>query len=135
MSDFIKELFSLLFSLGLAVIAVLYLLKMKRVSDAIDSVADARVIKVLNLGRGTNGKEQYAITYQVLIDEPFEVLVTPTPVEQIMGDTVAIYYDSHDHSNFYIPIKWKFDDRIKKAIIFVGIAVLCVVGCAIALFT
>ena len=131
----VKDITAILSTLALVIFSVLYLLKMKRVHDAIDSVADARVIEVINLGRGSDGKNQFAIKYQVLLDAPFEILVTPTKVFRNMGDLVTIYYDSQDHSNYYIPEKWKLDDRIKKALIFVLIAVVCFIGCIVTIVT
>ena len=130
-----KDIAALLFALTFVILSVLYLLKTKRAHSAVDSVADARVIKVINLGIGPNGKKQFAITYQVLIDAPFEILVTPTNSFRNMGDLVTIYYDSQDHSNYYIPEKWKIDDRMKKAITLVVISAVCLLGCIINMIT
>ena len=134
MNNILGKIVLIVVSLGFIAIAIWKLIKTKRDSDAIDSVADARVIKAINLGRGTDGKQQFAITYQVLIDDPFEILVTPTtrPVE--MGTIATIYYDSQNHSNYYIPTKWKVDDRMKKAILTVIIAAGCVFGSLASLF-
>ena len=115
-------------------ITVYNFIKIKKRHDAIDSVADARVKQVINLGRGTNGKNQFAITYDVLIDAPFEVFVTPTNTPANIGEQVIIYYDSQDHNNYYIPRKWKFDPRMKTAISGVVIATVCLVGYIITLF-
>lgn len=135
MSITIRDIAALLVMICFAVASVLYFLKIKHTHDAIDSVADARAIKVINLGRGPNGKNQFAITYKVLIDVPFEIVVTPTTTHVNMGDLVTIYYNSKDHSNYYIPTKWKIDDRMKKAITLVVIAVVCLCGCVIKILT
>ena len=134
MNELVREIIVLIIALAFAVFAAYKLLKTKRAHDAIDSVADARVIKVLNLGRGFDGKPQFAITYQVLIDAPFEILVTPTSTPAAMGDLVTIYYDSFDHTNYYIPLKWRVDDRLKKAGMLMIFAAITVIGCTIALF-
>ena len=135
MNDVLKEIVLLFFALAFAAFAIYHLIKIKRKHDAIDSVADARVIKVLNLGRGLDCKPQFAVTYQVLIDAPFEVLVTPTNTPVDLGSIVTIYYDSTNHENYYLPVKWKVDDRMKKAWTLVAFAIVIVVGIVITLFT
>jgi hypothetical protein len=134
-NNILQEIIVLIVALVFAAFTISRLIKTKRKHDAIDSVADARVIKVLSLGRGFDGKPQFAITYQVLIDDPFEILVTPTNTPIDMGTIVAIYYDSMDHNNYYLPVKWKVDDRMKKAWTLVVIALLVVVGSVTTLFT
>lgn len=135
MNDIFQEIIILFFALVFAAFAIYHFIKIKRKHDAIDSVADARVIKVLNLGHGMNGKPQFAITYQVLIDAPFEILVTPSNTPADLGALVTIYYDSANHDNYYLPVKWKVDDRMKRAWTLVIIAILIVAGSAITLFT
>lgn len=134
MSNIVQNIFFLFAALSFTVFAVFYLIKTKQKHDAIDSVADARVIKVLNLGRGLDGKTQFAITYQVLLDAPFEILVTPTSIPADMGAVVTIYYDALDHNNYYIPTKWKVDDRMKKAWLLLAFALIVLAGCIMTFF-
>lgn len=124
----------MIFVLAFAAFAAYRFIKIKKLNKAIDSVADARVIKVLALGRGADGKQQFAITYQILTDAPFEILVTPTTTPVEMGSLVTIYYDSVDHSNYYIPTRWKVDDRMKKAWYLVIFAVIAIIGCILSFF-
>ena len=134
MNDLIAHMIGLLFAIGFFASSLWYFMKIKRAADKIDSVADARVTKVLNLGLGPKGKHQFAITYDVLIDTPFEILVTPTYTPIDLGTLVTIYYDSTDHTNYYIPEKWKIDPRKKKATTTLILSSLFVIGCAVSLF-
>lgn len=134
MEALLGKIVALLFALGLAAFAIYDLIRKKRVHDAIDSVADARVIQVLNLGRGYDGKSQFAITYQVLIEKPFEILVTPTNTPAEVGDKVTVYYEAQDHTNYYFAQRWNIDNRMKSSVTFVIIGVLCVIGSIISFF-
>ena len=134
MNEVASKIFILICARAFAAFAVYRFIKAKARSKAIDSIADARVIKVLTLGRSMDGKSQFAITYQVLIDKPFEIIVTPTNTLVEMGSLVTIYYDSLDHSNYYIPTKWKIDDRMKKAWTLLIAAIVAVGGCILSFF-
>ena len=129
-----RQILILIFASGFFIFTIYSFIKQKKRSNDIDSVADARVIKVLTLGKGYTGKPQFAITYQVLIDSPFEVLVTPSSTPADMGSLVTIYYDSVNHDNFYIPEKWKVDPRMKKAWLAIAFAGVCLIGSILSFF-
>lgn len=103
--------------------------KVKILHDALDSVADARVTNVIDLGIGQGGKRLFAVEYMVLADEKFKILETPTTREPDIDDIATIYYEQKDpKKNFYITYKWNFDPRFKASIILILIGVLFIVS-------
>ena len=128
-----SKILFLFFAVFFLVFSIKNLIKAQRDYKAIDSVADARVVQVLNLGRDVAGIPQFAISYQVLIDVPFDILITPTTQPVTLGEKVVVYYEAENHSNYYIPQKWKIDNRVKKAITWTFLAIVLAIF-AVAVF-
>ena len=129
------KIFALIISLGLLVFGIKRFKDVKSKNDAIDSIADAQVIKVLNLGRDSkSGKDSFAVTYKVLIDAPFEVLETPCTVEMEIGDRIPIYYEQANYkTNYYLAHRFKFDPRFKLPVITIIMSALVIVGVIIGM--
>lgn len=131
----IGKILMLIFGVGVAIVGIKKLIDVKKQHNNIDSVADARVTKVIHLGKNNAGKNQYAITYKIILENPFEVLVTPSTLEVDIGSVAAYYYERIDpKGNYFIVHKWKFDPRFKMPILISCIGCFIAVGSIISFF-
>ena len=131
----IGKIILLLFGLGITFWGIRLFIAVKEKHDSIDSVADARVVKILHLGKNSMGKNLYAITYKILVENPFEVLVTPSTLELEMGTRATYYYERlNPKDNHYIVHRWNFDPRLKTPAMLAIIGLVICIGAIFNLF-
>lgn len=124
-----KTLFLIILGIAFLIFGIVQFKKSKLKHDSLDSVADARVTNVIDLGIGNGGKRVFAVEYTVLAEEKFKLLETPTRREPDVDDMATVYYEKKaPKENFYITYKWNFDPRFKVPILMIIIGIIFILG-------
>lgn len=107
-------------------VGIFAFVKVLKKHKKIDTESLAVVKEVQSLGRD-DGRKVYAIRYDVLATEPFELLSTPCKKALRPGTERTVFYEkSNPNKNHYFKMVRQFDRRfiMPCAIIFCGIVII-----------
>ena len=99
-------------------------------TNKIDSCGNAKVSKVVNLGR--QGLEKvYAVYYEVTPEqgEPFEIIDSPVNKPPEVGKVRQMFYESQDHNNRYFKTIGMWDRRIIPCLSIGALTLISVIAC------
>lgn len=95
----------------------------------IDTESIAIVKEIIDLGRGNNLRQLYAIKYEIQSSEPFELLVTPV-TKKIQIDTAkTIFYEKGNaKNNYFFKTIWQFDRRAIAPVLLIFLGATATIG-------
>ena len=119
--------FKLIMGLLLTSFGLFLSTKIYKKHKKIDTESIAKVKEIVPLGY-VDGAKTYAVKYDVLSSEPFELLETPTKKKQKIGAQRTVFYEKGNaNKNYYFKTIGQFDKRFFVPVSMVLIGILAII--------
>lgn len=123
-----KDIFVIILGIAGMFCGVILFIKKVKSTKLIDTESVAVVKKVQPLGLD-DLKKVYAITFDVMSSEPFELLETPCKKELKIGKQKTVFYEhGNAQANHYFKTIGTFDNRLVLPAALVLMSLLAIVG-------